>query len=173
MTTHDHVSAAAPTDGATENPPAADPAEQSNGTGAGVICEAEVADIGLAGTGTDPFDATFLLAATDPQDREIVVWIRLTPTTINDLIDRLGEVLSAQQDILGINRHQGNTDDVDPDRDNRNEDDPDPGEGRVKRFFDPMGIRHLKDRSPRTTVVLGAAIASLVILAFILQLFRG
>jgi hypothetical protein len=36
-----------------------------------------------------------------------------------------------------------------------------------------MGIRHLKDRSARTTVVLGAAIASLVILAFILQLFRG
>ena len=36
-----------------------------------------------------------------------------------------------------------------------------------------MGIRHLKDRSPRTTAVLAAAIASLVILAFILQLVRG
>ena len=170
MTTHDDV-AAAPADTDPANPPA-DPGELLNGSAASVICQAEVVDIGLAGTGTDPFDATFLLAGTDPQDREIVVWIRLTPTTINDLIDRLGEVLSAQQDILGINRHQGNTDDVDPDRDNRNEDDPDPGEGRVKRFFDPMGIRHLKDRSPRTTVVLGAAIASLVILAFILQLIR-
>ena len=138
-----------------------------------MICEAEVVDIGLAGTGTDPFDATFLLAGTDPQGREIVVWIRLTPTTINDLIERLGEVLFAQQDILGINRQQSTTDDVDPDRDNTDEDDPDPGDGRVKRFFDPMGIRHLKDRSPRTTVVLGAAIASLVILAFILQLVRG
>jgi len=144
---------------------------KAGSSAAGVVCQAEVVDIGLAGNGTDPFDATLLLAGTD-QGREIVVWIRLTPTTINDLIDRLGEVLSAQQDILGINRHQGNTDDVDPDRDNRNEDDPDPGEGRVKRFFDPMGIRHLKDRSPRTTVVLGAAIASLVILAFILQLIR-
>ena len=172
MTTHDDV-AAAPTDADPANPPVADPGEQPNGSAAGVICEAEVVDIGLAGTGTDPFDATFLLAGTDPQGREIVVWIRLTPTTINDLIDRLGEVLFAQQDILGINRHQSATDDVDPDRDNTDEDDPDPGEGRVKRFFDPMGIRHLKDRSPRTTVVLGAAIASLVILAFILQLVRG
>jgi hypothetical protein len=136
-----------------------------------VICQAEVVDIGLTGTGTDPFDATCLLAGTD-QGREIVVWIRLTPTTINDLIERLGEVLFAQQDILGINRQQS-TDDVDPDRDNTDEDDPYPGDGRVRRFFDPMGIRHLKDRSARTTVVLGAAIASLVILAFILQLFRG
>ena len=172
MTTHDHV-AAAPTDAAPENPLAADPAEPSNASGAGVICEAEVVDIGLAGTGTDPFDATFLLAGTDPKDREIVVWIRLTPTTINDLIDRLGEVLFAQQDILGLNRHLGATDDVGPARDNTDEDDPDPGNGRVKRFFDPMGIRHLKDRSPRTTVFIGAAIASLVILAFILHLVRG
>src|SRR6478752_3710298 len=114
MTTHDHV-AAAPTDAAPENPLAADPAEQSNASGAGVICEAEVVDIGLAGTGTDPFDATFLLAGTDPKDREIVVWIRLTPTTINDLIDRLGEVLFAQQDVLGLNRDEGTTDEVDSD----------------------------------------------------------
>src|SRR6478672_8657621 len=74
MTTHDDVSAKVPTDATPENPPAADPAEQSIGTGAGVICEAEVVDIGLAGTGTDPFDATFLLAAADPHGREIVVW---------------------------------------------------------------------------------------------------
>ena len=172
MTTHDDV-AAAPADADPANPPAADPGELPNGSVASVICEAEVVDIGLAGTGTDPFDATFLLAGTDPQDREIVVWIRLTPTKINDLIERLGEVLFAQQDILGIHRHQGTTDDVDPDRDNPGEEDLDPGDGRVKRFFDPMGIRHLKDRSPRTTVLIGAAIASLVILAFILQLVRG
>ena len=170
MMTHDDV-AAAPADAGPAKPPVADPGELLNGRAAGVVCEAEVVDIGLAGAGTDPFDATCLLAGTD-QGREIVLWIRLTPTTINDLIERLGEVLSAQQDILGINRHQGATDDVDPDRDNTDEDEPDPGDGRVKRFFDPMGIRHLKDRSPRT-MVLAAAIASLVILAFILQLFRG
>jgi hypothetical protein len=172
MTTHDDV-AAAPADAGPANPPAADPGEKLNGSAVSVICQAEVVDIGLAGAGTDPFDATFLLAGTDPQGREIVVWIRLTPTTINDLIDRLEEVLFAQQDILGINRHQGTTDAVDPDRDNTDEDGPDPGEGRIKRFLDPIGIRHLKDRSPRTTVVLGSAIASLVILAFILQLVRG
>ncbi len=170
MTTHDDV-AAAPADAGPANPPAADPGEKLNGSAVSVICQAEVVDIGLAGTGTDPFDATFLLAGTD-QGREIVVWIRLTPTTINDLIDRLGEVLFAQQDVLGINRHQNTTDDADPAHDNTDEDDPDPG-GRVKRFFDPMGIRHLKERSSRTTVILGAAIASLVILAFILQLVRG
>ena len=79
-----------------------------------MICQAEVVDIGLTGTGTDPFDATFLLAGTDPQGREIVVWIRLTPTMINDLIERLAEVLVAQQDILGANR-QSTTDDVDTD----------------------------------------------------------
>ena len=54
-----------------------------------MICQAELVDIGLTGTGTDPFDATFLLAGTDPHGREIVVWIRLTPTMINDLIERL------------------------------------------------------------------------------------
>ncbi len=171
MTTHDDV-AAVPADADPANPPAADPGKHVNGSAASVICQAEVVDIGLAGTGTDPFDATCLLAGTD-QGREIVVWIRLTPTTINDLIDRLGEVLLAQQDALGINLHQGATDDVDPNSDNTDEDDLDPGESRVKRLFDPIGIRHLKDRSSRTTVVLGAAIASLVILAFILQLVRG
>ena len=171
MTTHEeHVSAAgdAPTGQATTQI-----TDLGDAAPAAVICQAEVVDVGLAGAGTDPFDATFLLAGTDHQGREIVVWIRLTPTTINDLIDRLGEVLYAQQDILGINRHQSTTDDVGPERDNTDENDPDPGEGRVKRFFDPMGIRHLKDRSPGTTVVLGAAIASLVILAFVLQLLRG
>jgi hypothetical protein len=171
MTTRDDV-AAAPADAGPAHPPGADPDELPKGIADSVICQAEVVDIGLAGAGTDPFDATLLLAGTDPQGREIVVWIRLTPTTINDLIERLGEVLFAQQDILGINRHQCTTDDV-PDHDNPDEDDPDPGDDRVKRFFDPMGIRYLKDRSPRTTVVLGAAIASLVILAFILQLLRG
>ena len=174
MTTHEeHASAAADAATGQATTPVTDLGDAAPAAASGVICQAEVVDIGLAGAGTDPFDATFLLAGTDPQGREIVVWIRLTPTTINDLIDRLGEVLFAQQDILGINRHQSTTDDVGPDRDNTDENDPDPGEGRVKRFFDPMGIRHLKDRSPRTTVVLGAAIASLVILAFVLQLLRG
>ena len=171
MTTHDeHVSAAADAPTGQETTQITDLGDAAP---AAVICQAEVVDIGLAGAGTDPFDATFLLAGTDPQGREIVVWIRLTPTTINDLIDRLGEVLFAQQDILGINRHQSTADDVDTDRSAADEDEPDPGEGRAKRFFDPMGIRNLRDRSPRTTVMLGVAIASLMLLAFVLQQIRG
>jgi len=171
MTTHDeHVSAAADAPTGQETTQITDLGDAAP---AAVICQAEVVDVGLAGAGTDPFDATFLLAGTDHQGREIVVWIRLTPTTINDLIDRLGEVLFAQQDILGINRHQSTADDVDTDRAAADEDEPDPGEGRAKRFFDPMGIRNLRDRSPRTTVMLGVAIASLMLLAFVLQQIRG
>ncbi|HZM68172.1 MAG TPA: hypothetical protein VFC16_17940 [Nakamurella sp.] len=174
MTTHEeHASAAADAATGQATTPVTDLGDAAPAAASGVICQAEVVDIGLAGAGTDPFDATFLLAGTDPQGREIVVWIRLTPTTINDLIDRLGEVLFAQQDILGINRHQSTADDVDTDRAAADEDEPDPGEGRAKRFFDPMGIRNLRDRSPRTTVMLGVAIASLMLLAFVLQQIRG
>ena len=143
----------------------------------GVICQAESVEIGLGQDGADPFDAIFLLAGTDPRGREVAVWIRLTPTTINDLTEQLAQVLSAQQQILGGNGFHRTTDDVDTDRaapgEDEDEDDQDPGEGRAKRFFDPMGIRYLKDRSPRTTVMLGVAIASLMLLAFVLQQIRG
>ena len=138
----------------------------------GVICQAESVEIGLGQDGADPFDAIFLLAGTDPRGREVAVWIRLTPTTINDLTEQLAQVLSAQQQILGGNGFHRTTDDVDTHRTTDDEDEDDPGEGRAKRFFDPMGIRHL-DRSPRTTVMLGGAIASLMLLAFVLQHLRG
>ena len=82
---------------------------------------------------------------------------------------QLDEVLFAQQRILGADG-----DPIAPADDDHTEDDESgPAEERLKKFFDPMGIRHLKERSPRTTVILGAAIASLVLLAFILQLVRG
>ena len=139
----------------------------------GVICQAESVEIGLGQDGADPFDAIFLLAGTDPRGREVAVWIRLTPTTINDLTEQLTQVLSAQQQILGGNGFHRTTDDIDTHRTTADEDEDDPGEGRAKRFFDPMGIRHLKDRSPRTTVMLGVAIASLMLLAFVLQHLRG
>jgi hypothetical protein len=139
----------------------------------GVICQAESVEIGLGQDGADPFDAIFLLAGTDPRGREVAVWIRLTPTTINDLTEQLTQVLSAQQQILGGNGFHRTTDDIDTHRTTADEDEDDPGEGRAKRFFDPMGIRHLKDRSPRSTVMLGVAIASLMLLAFVLQHLRG
>ena len=177
MTTHHDGQAAAPADTDPAGTSAGDPGAQPSGDATGVICQAEAVEIGLDDDATDPFDATLLLGGIDPEGREVAVWIRLTPTTITNLTERLGEVLFAQQDILGISGRGTTTGGVVPDRDatvdDEDEDDSKTGEGRVRRFFDPMGIRHLKDRSPRTTVYLGAAIASLVILSFILQLLRG
>ena len=166
MTTH----AAVPTTGPGPEPPGEASVEVLPGGVTGVICQAESVEIGLSEDDADPFDATFILAGNDTEGREVAVWIRLTPTTINDLTEQLGQVLAAQQQILGVTGRPRITD---VDSEATDEGDPDPAEGRVKRFFDPMGIRHLKDRSPRTTVVLGAAIASLVIVAFILQQIRG
>jgi len=175
MTTHEaHVSAAADAaTGPATTTPVTDLGNAAPATGSGVICQAGSVEIGVGPDGADPFDATFLLAGTDPQGREVAVWIRLTPTTINDLTDQLAQVLVAQQQILGGNGVHRTTDDVDTDRTAADGDDQDPGEGRAKRFFDPLGIRHLKDRSPRTTVMLGVAIASLMLLAFVLQQIRG
>ena len=174
MTTHEeeHMSAAADAATGQETTPATDLGDVTPAAAGGVICQAGSVEIGVGPDGADPFDATFLLAGTDPQGREVAVWIRLTPTTINDLTDQLTQVLVAQQQILGGNRLHRTTDDVDTDRTTPGEDDQDTGEGRAKRFFDPLGIRHLKDRSPRTTVILGGAIASLMLLAFVLQQIR-
>ncbi len=65
-----------------------------------LVCHAESIEIGI-GDGEDPFDATFLMAGTDAQGRELALWIRLTPITINDLTSQFDEVLFAQQRILG------------------------------------------------------------------------
>ena len=174
MTAQHHDVSAAPTTGTDpDQPPQGDPGQPAAGAATGVICQAESVEIGLGQDGADPFDAIFLLAGTDPRGREVAVWIRLTPTTINDLTEQLTQVLSAQQQILGGNGFHRTTDDIDTHRTTADEDEDDPGEGRAKRFFDPMGIRHLKDRSPRSTVMLGVAIASLMLLAFVLQHLRG
>jgi len=173
MTTHEeHVSAAANATTGPATTPVTDLGDVTPAAASGVICQAGSVEIGVGQDGADPFDATFLLAGTDPQGREVAVWIRLTPTTINDLTDQLTQVLVAQQQILGGNGPHRTTDDVDTDRTAADGDDQDPGEGRAKRFFDPLGIRHLKDRSPRTTLMLGGAIASLMLLAFVLQQIR-
>jgi len=174
MTTHEeHMLAAADATTGQETTPVTDPGDAAPAAATGVICQAESVEIGIGQDSADPFDATFLLAGTDPQGREVAVWIRLTPTTINDLTDQLTQVLVAQQQILGGNSLHRTTDDVDTDRNAGDEDEQDTGEGRAKRFLDPLGIRHLKDRSPRTTVILGVAIASLMLLAFVLQHIRG
>ena len=63
---------------------------------------------------TDPFDATLLLAGTDTAGREVAVWIRLTPTTINDLTEQLTQVLIAQQQTPGSHRQLTDTDEAAP-----------------------------------------------------------
>ena len=172
MTTHEeHVLAAADNATGQETTPVTDLGDAAPAAATGVICQAESVEIGIGQDSADPFDATFLLAGTDTEHREVAVWIRLTPTTINDLTDQLTQVLVAQQQILGGNGFH-HTDDVDTDRAAVDEDDQDTGGGRAKRFFDPLGIRHLKNRSPRTTVLLGGATASLMLLAFVLQQIR-
>ena len=173
MTTHEEhaLTAADAGTGPATTKPVTDLGDAAPAAASGVICQAGSVEIGIGQDSADPFDATFLLAGTDPQGREVAVWIRLTPTTINDLTDQLTQVLSAQQQILGGNGFH-HTDDVDTDRTAADEDAQDTGGGRAKRFFDPLGIRHLKDRSPRTTVMLGVAIASLMLLAFVLQQIR-
>ena len=113
MTTHEeHVVAAedAATGPATTS--VTDLGDAAAAADSGVICQAESVEIGIGQDGADPFDAIFLLAGTDPRGREVAVWIRLTPTTINDLTDQLTQVLVAQQQILGGNGFHRTTDDV-------------------------------------------------------------
>ena len=155
-----------PTSAVSAPPPAGDTQSQDADN---LVYPAEAIEIGI-GDGEDPFDATFLLAGTDSLGQGLALWIRLTPTTINDLTRQLDEVLSAQQQILGLEIHPEPSGGDNPAED---DDESEVGEGRVKRFFDPMGIRHLRERSPRSTVILGAAIATLVVLAFVLQWARG
>jgi len=153
--------------GTTTAPPAAAAPDEQVPPGTGLIYQALSVEIGID-EGQDPFDATLLLAGPDTAGREIAVWTRLTPTTINTIIEQLTQILNAQQQLLGVPATPDTNEDTDVDQDDEEQQ-----EGRVKRFLDPMGIRHLKDRSPRITVILGAAIASLVLLAFVLQLVHG
>lgn len=144
--------------------------DASAGATTGVICQASSVEIGIGGDGSDPFDATFLLAGPDRSGREIAVWTRLTPPTITDLIDQLGDLLLAQQEVLRVtDAVTAAADDAGAESDDRTTGDT--GEG-VKRFLDPMGLRHLKTRSSGSTVILAVAIATLLVLAVIVQLVR-
>lgn len=132
----------------------------------GLMCQAVSIEIGIGGDGSDPFDATLLLAGPDSSGREIAVWTRLTPPTITGLIGQLEELLLAQQDALGIT-------DTTTDEGTDAEDLRGGAGGGVKRFLDPMGLRHLKTRSDKTTLLLAVGIAGLLLLAVIVQLVRS
>lgn len=141
----------------------------------GLICPASSVEIGIGGDGSDPFDATLLLAGPDPTGREVAVWTRLTPPVITDLIGQLDDLLCAQQETLGVIDPGMPDITTAPENGDNGPDDlaAEDGSGRVKRFLDPMGLRHLRTRSPGNTVILAAAIAGLLLLAVIVQLVRS
>ena len=136
-----------------------------------LVCEADVVQLDLP-EDQDPFGAALQVAGVHPSGTELVVWLRLTPTTIDRLVTQLRDVLHEQQTALGI--PQGPPAEDDRDSDVEPDDGPaGPGESRVRRFLDPLGLRHVKARSPRSTAILAAAIAALMLLAFIVSLVRG
>ena len=136
-----------------------------------LVCEADLVQVDLPDDGEDPFIAALQLSGVHYTGTEISVWLRLTPTTIGQLLASLHQVLEKQQTTLGVPLTEPTVEHLDekndPDRTEQEQ------EGRIRRFLDPLGIRHLQARSPRSTVILAAAIATLMLLASVVQLVRG
>lgn len=148
----------------------------TQGEPAALICEADVVQLDLPAD-QDPFGACLQVVGLHPSGTELVVWLRLTPTTIDRLVGQLSEVLHDQQTALGVppdTPHRGDldgggvADDAEPAQDLAGA-----GERRVRRFMDPLGLRHVRVRSPRSTMILAAAIAALTVLALVVSLVRG
>lgn len=139
-----------------------------------LVCEADVVQLDLPAD-QDPFGACLQVAGVHPSGTELVVWLRLTPTTINQLVGELSELLHDQQSALGVRPDIRTRDHLDEPDDHVEpaQDTGGAGESRVRRFLDPMGLRHVRGRSPRSTVMLAAAIAALTMLAFVISLVRG
>lgn len=147
------------------------------GEPAALICEADVVQLDLP-VDQDPFGACLQVAGLHPSGPELVVWLRLTPTTIDRLVGQLSDVLHDQQTALGVplttSTRSGDIDeDVVVDIDESDPESTGPGEGRLRRFLDPLGLRHVRSRSPRSTMILAAAIAALMLLAFLVSVVRG
>jgi hypothetical protein len=143
------------------------PAEPAH---AALICEADVVQVDLP-EDRDPFGASLQVAGLHPSGTELVLWLRLTPTTIDRLVTQLREMLHEQQTALGVAPDPPAGDDLgdgdlEPDRAGA-------GESRVRRFLDPLGLRHVTARTPRSTLTLAAAIAALMLLAFVVSEVRG
>lgn len=146
-----------------------------------LVCEADVVQLDLPAD-QDPFGACLQVAGVHPSGPELVVWLRLTPTVIDRLVGQLSELLHDQQTALGVPPDIRTRNDLERNDDGRDVDDAveptqDPtggaGESRLRRFMDPLGLRHVRGRSPRSTVMLAAAIAALTMLAFVISLVRG
>lgn len=145
-----------------------------------LVCEADVVQLDLPAD-QDPFGACLQVAGVHPSGPELVVWLRLTPTVIDRLVGQLSELLHDQQTALGVPPDIGTRNDLERVDDGLDVDeDVEPtqdragaGESRLRRFMDPLGLRHVRGRSSRSTVMLAAAIAALTMLAFVISLVRG
>ena len=140
-----------------------------------LVCEADAVQLDLPAD-HDPFGACLQVAGVHPSGTELVVWLRLTPTVIDRLVGQLSEVLHDQQTALGVPPDIRTRNDLERDVDDEVEPTQDTtgaGESRLRRIMDPLGLRHVRGRSPRSTVMLAAAIAALTMLAFVISLVRG
>ena len=150
-----------------------EPTAQGEPVAAALVCEADVVQLDLPAD-QDPFGACLQVAGLHPSGTELVVWLRLTPTTIDRLVDQLSEVLHDQQTALGVPRDAPAPGNIDDNGDfESGQDSAGAGESRVRRLMDPLGLRHVKVRSPRSTVILAAGIAALMLLALAVSLVRG
>lgn len=150
-----------------------EPTAPGESAAAALVCEADVVQLDLPAD-QDPFGACLQVAGLHPSGTELVVWLRLTPTTIDRLVDQLRDVLHDQQTALGVppDAPAPGDGDVNGDVESR-QDSAGAGESRIRRFMDPLGLRHVRVRSPRSTVILAAGIAALMLLAFLVSMVRG
>lgn len=115
----------------------------------------------------DPFDVSVVLGAAG-----VAVGTRLTPAVLNDLIEQLHCVRNEQRQAMGLLPltaesetvtaaavEHSRADHPEADDDTINQ------EGIPRRAADPLGLRHLRSRSPRFTVLIGGGIAVLLVLS--------
>lgn len=114
----------------------------------------------------DPFDVSVVLGAAG-----IAVGTRLTPPVLSDLIDQLHCIRNEQRQAMGLLPLTAESKTVTSDAgehsgtDHPGADDEIDQEGIPRRAADPLGLRHLRSRSPRLTVLIGGGIAVLLILS--------
>lgn len=114
----------------------------------------------------DPFDVTLVLAVDQP-DLQLAVGARLTPPLIADLIEQLLDLQDEQHQAMGL-PPATQAPDAAPDTDAADEG-PEDTEGLTRRAADPLGLRHLRARSPKSTVYIACAIAALLVLSLLIN----
>lgn len=120
----------------------------------------------------DPFDVTMVLGAPG-----IAVGTRLTPPVLSDLIAQLECIRDEQLLAMGLAPADPGlagpppTSTTAADAADPGEDDEDEQDSISRRAADPLGLRQLRGRSQRTTVLIGAGIAVLLVLSVLWNTF--